>query len=73
MDAAILAASEKHLKPAEKVFQYGTAGFRMKVCGFVPYETGNSMILEATKLEDPVETWWFDTLSDANSYIGQSA
>jgi len=32
MDAAILTASEKHPKPAEKVFQYGTAGFRMKVC-----------------------------------------
>jgi hypothetical protein len=30
MDGAILAASNKHPKPADETFQYGTAGFRMK-------------------------------------------
>jgi len=30
MDAAILAASNKHPKPVDRTFQYGTAGFRMK-------------------------------------------
>jgi phosphoacetylglucosamine mutase len=30
MDAAILSASSKHPKPADRTFQYGTAGFRMK-------------------------------------------
>ena len=30
MDAAIVAASSKHPKPAERTFQYGTAGFRLR-------------------------------------------
>jgi phosphoacetylglucosamine mutase len=30
MEAKIVDASAKHPKPAERVFQYGTAGFRMK-------------------------------------------
>ncbi|CZT02227.1 probable phosphoacetylglucosamine mutase [Rhynchosporium agropyri] len=52
MDAKILAASEKHPKPADRVFQYGTAGFRMKatLLDSVVFRVGLVAALRSRKL-----------------------
>ncbi|TVY82654.1 Phosphoacetylglucosamine mutase [Lachnellula suecica] len=51
MDAAILAASSKHPKP-DRVFQYGTAGFRMKadLLDSVVFRVGLVAALRSRKL-----------------------
>jgi phosphoacetylglucosamine mutase len=52
MDAKILAASSKHPKPVDRVFQYGTAGFRMKasLLGSVVFRVGLVAALRSRKL-----------------------
>jgi len=52
MDAAILAASNKHPKPADRIFQYGTAGFRMKasLLDSVVFRAGLTAALRSRKL-----------------------
>ncbi|KAH6663795.1 hypothetical protein B0J14DRAFT_570091 [Halenospora varia] len=52
MDAAILAASNKHPKPVDNVFQYGTAGFRMKavLLDSVVFRVGLVAALRSRKL-----------------------
>ncbi|KAG9241471.1 N-acetylglucosamine-phosphate mutase-like protein [Calycina marina] len=52
MDEAILAASNKHPKPDGKVFQYGTAGFRMKanLLDSVVFRVGLIAALRSRKL-----------------------
>jgi phosphoacetylglucosamine mutase len=49
---AILAASKKHPKPAERLFQYGTAGFRMKagLLDSVVFRVGLVAALRSRKL-----------------------
>jgi phosphoacetylglucosamine mutase len=51
-DAAILAASNKHPKPIDKTFQYGTAGFRMKanLLDSVVFRVGLIAALRSRKL-----------------------
>ncbi len=52
MDTAILAASNKHPRPADRVFQYGTAGFRMKanLLDSVVFRVGLVAALRSRKL-----------------------
>ncbi|PQE22114.1 N-acetylglucosamine-phosphate mutase protein [Rutstroemia sp. NJR-2017a BBW] len=52
MDAKILEASNKHPKPADRVFQYGTAGFRMKanLLDSVVFRVGLVAALRSRKL-----------------------
>ncbi|RAL65133.1 hypothetical protein DID88_001239 [Monilinia fructigena] len=52
MDAKILEASNRHLKPADRVFQYGTAGFRMKanLLDSVVFRVGLVAALRSRKL-----------------------
>jgi hypothetical protein len=52
MDAKILAASNKHPKPVDRVFQYGTAGFRMKasLLDSVVFRVGLVAALRSRKL-----------------------
>ncbi|KAF4626515.1 hypothetical protein G7Y89_g11642 [Cudoniella acicularis] len=52
MDAQILAASNKHPKPVDRVFQYGTAGFRMKatLLDSVVFRVGLVAALRSRKL-----------------------
>jgi phosphoacetylglucosamine mutase len=52
MDAAILSASSKHPKPADRTFQYGTAGFRMKanLLDSVVFRVGLIAALRSRKL-----------------------
>ncbi|KAN0116862.1 Phosphoacetylglucosamine mutase [Hyaloscypha variabilis] len=52
MDDKILAASSKHPKPVDRVFQYGTAGFRMKanLLDSVVFRVGLVAALRSRKL-----------------------
>ncbi|KAE9376413.1 Phosphoacetylglucosamine mutase [Stipitochalara longipes BDJ] len=52
MDDKILAASSKHPKPVDRVFQYGTAGFRMKanLLDSVVFRVGLISALRSRKL-----------------------
>ena len=52
MDAKILAVSSKHPKPVDRVFQYGTAGFRMKasLLDSVVFRVGLIAALRSRKL-----------------------
>ncbi|KAF7896059.1 hypothetical protein EAF00_006074 [Botryotinia globosa] len=52
MDSKILEASNKHPKPADRVFQYGTAGFRMKanLLDSVVFRVGLVAALRSRKL-----------------------
>ncbi|TVY18113.1 Phosphoacetylglucosamine mutase [Lachnellula arida] len=52
MDSKILAASSKHPKPVDHVFQYGTAGFRMKasLLDSVVFRVGLVAALRSRKL-----------------------
>jgi phosphoacetylglucosamine mutase len=52
MDGKILAASSKHPKPVDRVFQYGTAGFRMKanLLDSVVFRVGLVAALRSRKL-----------------------
>lgn len=52
MDVQILSASNKHPKPADRVFQYGTAGFRMKatLLDSVVFRVGLIAALRSRKL-----------------------
>ncbi|ESZ90592.1 N-acetylglucosamine-phosphate mutase [Sclerotinia borealis F-4128] len=52
MDSRILEASNKHPKPAHRVFQYGTAGFRMKatLLDSVVFRVGLVAALRSRKL-----------------------
>lgn len=52
MDAKILEASNRHPKPADRVFQYGTAGFRMKanLLDSVVFRVGLVAALRSRKL-----------------------
>lgn len=52
MDADIIAASNKHPKPTDKTFQYGTAGFRMKanLLDSVVFRVGLIAALRSRKL-----------------------
>jgi phosphoacetylglucosamine mutase len=52
MDAKILTASNKHPKPVDRVFQYGTAGFRMKatLLDSVVFRVGLVAALRSRKL-----------------------
>jgi phosphoacetylglucosamine mutase len=52
MDAAILSAASKHPKPADRTFQYGTAGFRMKanLLDSVVFRVGLIAALRSRKL-----------------------
>ncbi|KAF7912603.1 uncharacterized protein EAF01_001624 [Botrytis porri] len=52
MDSKILEASNKHRKPADRVFQYGTAGFRMKanLLDSVVFRVGLVAALRSRKL-----------------------
>jgi phosphoacetylglucosamine mutase len=52
MDDKILAASSKHSKPADRVFQYGTSGFRMKanLLDSVVFRVGLVAALRSRKL-----------------------
>lgn len=52
MDAKILESSSKHPKPVDRVFQYGTAGFRMKanLLDSVVYRVGLVAALRSRKL-----------------------
>ncbi|CAG8951895.1 hypothetical protein HYFRA_00005699 [Hymenoscyphus fraxineus] len=55
-DAQILAAAKKHPKPVDRVFQYGTAGFRMKadLLDSVVFRVGLLAELRSRKLKNTI-------------------